>query len=138
VAVIETVNNSEAQQMRGRPFPKGVCPNPGGRPKGAKTNPIKLAQRDVKAMAQELSSKAMAALEAVLDNPKASPSAIVSAATAILDRACGRPAQSVDVTANVSSRAVTNPESAREFIALSMAERSASCGASPLTSPPNC
>jgi hypothetical protein len=105
--------------MRGRPFPKGVCPNPGGRPKGAKTNPIKLAQRDVKAMAQELSSKAMTALEAVLDNPKASPSAIVSAATAILDRAFGRPAQCVDVTANVS--AVLPQERARDIVARRLA-----------------
>ena len=110
--------------MRGRPFRKGVCPNPGGRPKGAKTNPIKLAQRDVKAMAQELSGKTMTALEAVLDNPKASPSAIVSAATAILDRAIGRPAQSLALTANVS--AVIPQERARDIVArrlASIAER---------------
>jgi hypothetical protein len=66
----------------------------------------------------------MTALEAALDNPKASPSAIVSAATAILDRAFGRPAQSVDVNANVS--AVIPQERARDIIArrlASIAER---------------
>jgi hypothetical protein len=51
---------------------------------------------DVKDAARELTPKAIAALESVMDDPKAPPAARVGAATAILDRGWGRPTQSIE------------------------------------------
>lgn len=48
--------------------------------------------------------KAVMALVAVLDNPKAPPAAKVGAATAILDRGYGKPTQIIDAQVTVFDR----------------------------------
>ena len=51
---------------------------------------------DVKAAAREMTPKALATPEQVMDDPKAPPAARVGAATAVLDRGWGRPTQSIE------------------------------------------
>ena len=71
---------------RGRPFPKGVSGNPGGRPRTVK---------EVQELASEYTEEALLKLVAVM---RVKPTGytlkeIRQAAVAILDRACGRPSQ---------------------------------------------
>jgi hypothetical protein len=68
--------------MRGRPFAKGVSPNPGGRPKEV---------GHVRALAREHTAVAIGTLVTVMKNLKSPPAARVAAANALLDRGYGRP-----------------------------------------------
>ena len=68
--------------MRGRPFAKGVSPNPGGRPKEV---------GHVRELAREHTAVAVGTLVTVMKNAKAPPAARVAAANALLDRGYGRP-----------------------------------------------
>jgi hypothetical protein len=68
--------------MRGRPFPKGASPNPGGRPK---------VVGHIRELAKKHSKEAVRTLLAVMKNAKSPPAARVAAATAMLDRGYGRP-----------------------------------------------
>ena len=67
-----------------KPFKKGQSGNPRGRPK---------ADFTIQELARAHCPKAINRLAAILDNPKATPAAQVSAATALLDRGYGRPPQ---------------------------------------------
>jgi len=82
--------------QRSTSWKRGVSGNPGGRPKCHATVEAHKIIADVKAAARELTPKAIAALESVMDDPKAPPAARVGAATAILDRGWGRPTQSIE------------------------------------------
>jgi hypothetical protein len=68
--------------MRGRPFVKGVSPNPGGRPK---------VVGHVRELAREHTAVAVGTLVTVMKNTKSPPAARVAAANALLDRGYGRP-----------------------------------------------
>jgi hypothetical protein len=68
--------------MRGRPFQKGVSPNPGGRPK---------VVGHIRDLARTHSEEAIGTLLTVMKNAKSPPAARVAAATAMLDRGHGRP-----------------------------------------------
>jgi hypothetical protein len=68
--------------MRGRPFQKGVSPNPGGRPKSV---------GHIRVLARAHSAEAIRTLLTVMKNAKSPPAARVAAATAMLDRGHGRP-----------------------------------------------
>jgi len=68
--------------MRGRPFPKGKSPNPGGRPKEV---------GHVRELAREHTAAAVSTLVTVMKNVKAPPAARVAASNALLDRGYGRP-----------------------------------------------
>jgi len=68
--------------MRGRPFAKGVSPNPGGRPREV---------GHVRELAREHTAVALGTLVTVMKNAKAPPAARVAAANALLDRGYGRP-----------------------------------------------
>jgi hypothetical protein len=70
----------------GRPFKKGQSGNPGGRPKEI---------AEVKELAREHMPAAIEALVSIMNNPKASDAARVSAATALLDRGYGKPQQHI-------------------------------------------
>jgi len=65
---------------------KGESGNPGGRPKGL---------GDIREIARKHTDTAIETLVNVLGDPKANPSARVSAANALLDRGWGRPAQTL-------------------------------------------
>ena len=69
-------------------FKKGVSGNPGGRPKET---------AEVRELARERTTKAIEALEAILDDDKQPGSTKVAAAQALLDRGHGRPSTSVDM-----------------------------------------
>jgi hypothetical protein len=71
--------------MPGRPFPKGVSPNPGGRPK---------VVGHVRELARKHSEEAVRTLLAVMKSAKSPPAARVAAATAMLDRGYGKPGPS--------------------------------------------
>src|SRR5262245_34970080 len=71
----------------GKPFQKGQSGNPGGRPKEI---------AEVKELAREHMPAAIEALVSIMNNPKASDAARVSAATALLDRGYGKPQQHID------------------------------------------
>jgi len=74
---------------RGRPFPKGVSGNPGGRPR---------VLADVQELARAKSPKALDTLEAIMLDEKAPPAARVAAANGLLDRGYGRPTQPIAQT----------------------------------------
>jgi hypothetical protein len=76
----------------GRPFPKGVSGNPGGRPK---------AVRKVVELAQANTPAAIQTLIEIHSDPKVDPRARVAAANALLDRALGKPPQAIQVDAEV-------------------------------------
>jgi hypothetical protein len=67
-----------------RPFKKGQSGNPRGRPKVDFT---------IQELARAHCPKAINHLAAILENPKSSPAAQVSAAIALLDRGYGKPPQ---------------------------------------------
>ena len=71
----------------GRPFQKGQSGNPGGRPKEI---------AEVKELAREHMPAAIEALASIMNNPKASDAARVSAASALLDRGYGKAPQHID------------------------------------------
>jgi hypothetical protein len=71
----------------GKPFQKGQSGNPGGRPKEI---------AEVKELAREHMPAAINALVSIMNNPKASDAARVSAATALLDRGYGKPQQHIE------------------------------------------
>src|SRR5262245_26291041 len=71
----------------GKPFQKGQSGNPGGRPKEI---------AEVKELAREHMPDAIEALASIMNNPKASDAARVSAATALLDRGYGKAPQHID------------------------------------------
>jgi hypothetical protein len=74
---------------KGRPFPKGVSGNPGGRPK---------VLGDVQDLARERSPAAINALAAIMDDSRAPPAARVAAANSLLDRGYGKPTQPISQT----------------------------------------
>jgi hypothetical protein len=75
--------------IRGRPFPKGVSGNPGGRPKEL---------RDIVELAKAHSADAIDTLASLMRDRKVPPAARVAAANAILDRGFGKPRQGVELS----------------------------------------
>jgi hypothetical protein len=73
----------------GRPWPKGVSGNPGGRPKSV---------GHVQELARELTATAIETLTEIMTNPKCTDAARVSAANALLDRGHGKPLQQSEIT----------------------------------------
>jgi hypothetical protein len=73
-------------QPRGRPFPKGVSGNPGGRPR---------VLDGVRTAAQARTTEMLDVLASIALDPKAPHAARVSAANSYLDRALGRPLKEV-------------------------------------------
>src|SRR5215813_4692010 len=71
----------------GKPFQKGQSGNPGGRPREI---------AEVKELAREHMPAAIEALASIMNNPKASDAARVSAASALLDRGYGKAPQHID------------------------------------------
>src|ERR1044072_1086178 len=86
---------------KGRPFPKGVSGNPGGRPK---------VLGDVQELARERSPDAINTLAAIMDDQKAPPAARVAAANALLDRGCGKPTQPTSQTLTKIDRSTMSDE----------------------------
>src|SRR5262245_37687483 len=82
----------------GKPFQKGQSGNPGGRPKEI---------AEVKELARAHMPAAIEALASIMNNPKASDAARVSAATALLDRGYGKAPQHID--AEIGSYVVRLP-----------------------------
>ena len=74
---------------KGRPFPKGVSGNPGGRPK---------VLGDVQELAREQSPEAINTLAKIMTDEKAPPAARVAAANVLLDRGYGKPTQPISKT----------------------------------------
>jgi hypothetical protein len=74
---------------KGRPFPKGVSGNPGGRPK---------VLGDVQELAREQSPQAINTLSKIMNDEKTPPAARVAAANALLDRGYGKPTQPISKT----------------------------------------
>ena len=81
---------------RSTSWTRGQSGNVSGRPKRPATVEAHKIIADVKAASREMTPKALATLEEVMDDPKAPPAARVGAATAVLDRAWGRPTQSIE------------------------------------------
>jgi hypothetical protein len=90
-ALVQITENTKEQQMaiRGRPFPKGISGNPGGRPR---------VLGDVQELARERSPEAINTLAAIMDDKKAPPAARVAAANSLLDRGYGKPTQPISQT----------------------------------------
>jgi hypothetical protein len=87
---------------KGRPFPKGVSGNPGGRPK---------VLGDVQELAREQSPQAINTLAEIMNNEKTPPAARVAAANALLDRGYGKPTQPISKTlAKVDPSTVSDEE----------------------------
>jgi hypothetical protein len=75
-----------SQKGKGRPFPKGVSGNPGGRPK---------VLGDVQELARQKSPEAINTLSNIMNDEKAPSAARVAAANALLDRGYGKPTQPI-------------------------------------------
>ena len=67
--------------MIGRPFPKGVSGNAGGRPKAAQS---------IQELARKHTIEALDVIVQIMLNEKAPPNARVAAANTLLDRAYGK------------------------------------------------
>ena len=67
---------------KGRPFPKGISGNPGGRPK---------VLGEVQELARQKSPEAVNTLSNIMHDEKAPPAARVTVANALLDRGYGKP-----------------------------------------------
>ena len=74
---------------KGRPFPKGISGNPGGRPK---------VLGEVQELARQKSPEAVNTLSNIMHDEKAPPAARVAAANALLDRGYGKPTQPISQT----------------------------------------
>jgi Family of unknown function (DUF5681) len=116
----------------GRPFQKGQSGNPGGRPKEV---------AEVKELAREHMPAAINALVSIMNNPKASDAARVSAATALLDRGYGKPQQHIDAEIGFYVARLPRPyDTAEEWAAavkvkMAMQERPKLDGGAPNDSP---
>jgi len=84
----------------GRPFPKGVSGNPGGRSKHIK---------EVAAAAREHTKEALDVLVKIMKDEEATASARVSAAGEILNRAWGKAPQQIDLR-KLDVKAATDDE----------------------------
>jgi hypothetical protein len=89
IAMRKARNGPDSQEQpimpgKGRPFPKGVSGNPGGRPK---------VLGDVQELARQKSPEAITPLANIMHDEKAPPAARVAAANALLDRGYGKPTQ---------------------------------------------
>jgi HEAT repeat protein len=87
---------------KGRPFPKGISGNPGGRPK---------VLGDVQALARQKSPEAINTLANIMDDQKAPPAARVAAANALLDRGYGKPTQPISqILAKIDPASISDEE----------------------------
>jgi hypothetical protein len=87
---------------KGRPFPKGISGNPGGRPK---------VLGDVQELAREKSPEAINTLSNIMRDAKAPSAARVAAANALLDRGYGKPTQPISQTvARVDPSSISDEE----------------------------
>jgi hypothetical protein len=87
---------------KGKPFPKGISGNPGGRPK---------VLGDVQELAREKSPEAINTLSNIMRDAKAPPAARVAAANALLDRGYGKPTQPISQTvARVDPSSISDEE----------------------------
>jgi hypothetical protein len=80
---------------RGRPFPKGVSGNPGGRP--AQGPDRRKIEANARLLARSYGPEAVEKLCAIMKDPSASHMAQIIAANSILDRGWGRPQQALQV-----------------------------------------
>ena len=99
-----TDNTQEQPKMpgKGRPFPKGVSGNPGGRPK---------VLGDVQELARQKSPEAITTLANIMHDEKAPSAARVAAANALLDRGYGKPTQPISQTlAKVDPSSISDEE----------------------------
>src|SRR5262249_9468416 len=87
---------------KGRPFPKGISGNPGGRPK---------VLGDVQELARQRSPEAINTLSNIMHDEKAPSAARVAAANALLDRGYGNPTQPISQTlAKVDPSSISDEE----------------------------
>lgn len=102
--ILETLaQNSEKQQPRkakprGRPWPKGVSGNPGGRPREV---------GHVRELARQHTEEAIRTLVEIATDPSQPGRARVAAAEAILDRAWGRPPQALELDAEIKGPVIS-------------------------------
>ena len=92
---LRTAAKKKGKGPRGRPFPKGVSGNPGGRPKGL--SEFRLAAREY---SDEALRKLVTLMRARKRNPAASAS--VRAVRELLDRAWGKPVQELAVQGSMA------------------------------------
>jgi hypothetical protein len=104
---------------RGRPFPKGVSGNPGGRP--AQGPDRRKIEADARLLARSHGVGAVENLVAIMNDQAAPHMARIIAANAILDRGWGRPPVSVEVY-EADARPQERDGSALEFIESRLAE----------------
>lgn len=87
---------------KGRPFPKGISGNPGGRPK---------VLGEVQELARQKSPEAVNTLSNIMHDEKAPPAARVAAANALLDRGYGKPTQQISQTlAKIDPSSISDQE----------------------------
>jgi hypothetical protein len=105
---------------KGRPFPKGISGNPGGRPK---------VLGDVQELARQKSPEAITTLANIMQDEKAPPAARVAAANALLDRGYGKPTQPISQTlSKVDPSSISDEEFTHLLVLRAVRHRCHCCG----------
>jgi hypothetical protein len=88
---------------RGRPFPRGVSPNPGGKRADGKPRARQINyDADVRKLARAQGENAIETLTKIMNDTEAAHSSRIMAASLLLDRGYGRVSQSVELTGTVT------------------------------------
>jgi hypothetical protein len=97
--VTNSPTNLPKRRPRGRPWPKGVSANPGGKPNGERKRKItRMATvADVRLLARDEGPDAIRELAKIMRSKTASDMARIAACNSLLDRGWGRPPQAVEL-----------------------------------------
>jgi hypothetical protein len=87
---------------RGRPFRKGISPNPGGKRADGEPRARQIHfDADVRKLAREQGENAIETLTKIMNDAKAAHSSRIMAANSLLDRGYGRVSQSVELAGTI-------------------------------------
>ena len=77
-------------------FKKGICYNPGGKPKNLPTVEARKIVADLKELARQYTAEALERIVGIMRNDAAPPAAVLAAAIHVLDRGHGKPRETVE------------------------------------------
>ncbi len=112
--IIQIAEISPPKRVVGRPFPKGIAPNPGGRPKG---------YAEARAACRALNDETLQVLLTMMRDPDTHDQVRLLCATRIRDEAWGKPAQAVVIAAEEHNELRNATDEQLLAVALEMAQQ---------------